>query len=347
MMDTIVFDTLLLALETGAVPVPEDGPVLVLNAEPGAWLGQLPKDRVVCRTSQKPAYDALKAAGFNVLEPDTVDVPEAKLTIVVPPRQRDYARALYARALMAAPEGGYVLASLPNTLGGKTAEKTLAEIAGDAGSLSKHKCRAFWTVKHASLVNEALAQEWIDDDLPREIEPGLWSRPGLFSWDRIDPGSELLADSVPEYTKGIGIDIGAGTGFLSREILTHCANVERMDLIEADYRALFCQEQTMAPFGERCTIKWADALKDLPRATYDFALMNPPFHTGRADNSALGKAFIRAASLTLKPSGTLWLVANRHLPYEAELAACFRSHEMLEDEDGYKIIKAEKPKRPK
>lgn len=347
MMDTIVFDTLLLALETGAVPVPEDGPILVLNAEPGAWLGQLPKDRVVCRTSQKPAYDALKAAGFNVLEPDTVDVPEAMLTIVVPPRQRDYARALYARAVMAAPEGGYVLASLPNTLGGKTAEKTLAEIAGDAGSLSKHKCRAFWTVKHASLVNEALAQEWIEDDLPREIEPGLWSRPGLFSWDRIDPGSELLADSVPEYTKGIGIDIGAGTGFLSREILTHCANVERMDLIEADYRALFCQEQTMAPFGERCTMKWGDALKDMPRATYDFALMNPPFHTGRADNSALGKAFIRAASLTLKPSGTLWLVANRHLPYEAELSACFRSHEMLEDEDGYKIIKAEKPKRPK
>ena len=347
MMDTIVFDTLLLALETGAVPVPEEGPILVLNAEPGAWLGQLPKDRVICRTSQKPAYDALKAAGFTVLEPDTVDVPEAMLTIVVPPRQRDYARALYARALMAAPEGGYLLASLPNTLGGKTAEKTLAEIAGDAGSLSKHKCRAFWTVKHASLVNEDLVQEWIEADLPREIEPDLWSRPGLFSWDRIDPGSELLADSVPEYTKGIGIDIGAGTGFLSREILTHCANVERMDLYEADYRALFCQEQTMAAFGERCAIKWADALKDLPRSTYDFALMNPPFHTGRADNSALGKAFIRAASLTLKPSGTLWLVANRHLPYEAELSACFRSHEMLEDEDGYKIIKAEKPKRPK
>ncbi len=347
MMDTIVFDTLLLALETGAVPMPEEGPILVLNAEPGAWLGHLPKDRVVCRTSQKPAYDALKAAGFTVLEPDSVDVPEAMLTIIVPPRQRDYARALYARALMAAPEGGYLLASLPNTLGGKTAEKTLAEIAGDAGSLSKHKCRAFWTVKHASLVNEDLVQEWIEADLPREIEPDLWSRPGLFSWDRIDPGSELLADSVPEYTKGIGIDIGAGTGFLSREILNHCANVERMDLYEADYRALFCQEQTMAAFGERCTIKWADALKDLPRATYDFALMNPPFHTGRADNSALGKAFIRAASLTLKPSGTLWLVANRHLPYEAELTACFRSHEMLEDEDGYKIIKAEKPKRPK
>ncbi|MDT9136330.1 hypothetical protein RSW15_24665, partial [Escherichia coli] len=84
----------------------------------------------------KPAYDALKAAGYSVLEPDSVEIPEAMLTIVVPPRQRDYARALYARALLSAPEGGYVLASLPNTLGGKTAEKTLAEIAGDAESLS-------------------------------------------------------------------------------------------------------------------------------------------------------------------------------------------------------------------
>lgn len=347
MMDTIVFDTLLLALETGTVPMPEEGPILVLNAEPGSWLTQLPKERVVCRTSLKPAYEALKAAGYTVLEPDTVEVPEAALTIVVPPRQRDYARALYARALLAAPEGGYLLASLPNTLGGRTAEKMLAEIAGDAESLSKHKCRAFWTVKHASLINESLAQAWIEDDLPREIEPGLWSRPGLFSWDRIDPGSELLADSVPEYTKGIGIDIGAGNGFLSREILTHCEGVERMDLVEADYRALFCQEQTMAAFRERYTLKWADALKDLPRATYDFAVMNPPFHTGRADNSELGRAFIRAAAATLKPSGTLWLVANRHLPYEGELSACFRSHEMLEDEDGYKIIKAEKPKRQK
>lgn len=347
MMDNAVFDTLHLALETGAVPLPEDGPILVLNAEPGPWLSRLPKERLVCRTSQKPAHDALKAAGFTVLAPDTVDVPQARLTIIVPPRQRDYARALYARALMAAPEGGYILASLPNTLGGKTAEKMLAEIAGDAGSLSKHKCRAFWTVKHSPLIDTGLAEAWIAEDSPREIEPNLWSRPGLFSWDRVDPGSELLADSVPEYTKGIGADLGAGNGYLSREILTHCAAVERMDLFEADYRAIGCIEATMAPLEGRYTAQWADVLSDLPKATYDFAVMNPPFHTGRADNAELGRRFIRAAAATLKPSGTLWLVANRHLPYEGELSACFRGHEMLEDEDGYKIIRADKPKRLK
>lgn len=345
MMDPIVFETLLLAIESEAVPLPETGPILVLNAEPGPWLMRLPKDRLVLRTSYKPSHDALTAAGFNVLPADSVGLPEAQLTIIVPPRQRDQARAMYARALLAAPEGAAVLACLPNTLGGKTGQDVLKMLAGDAESLSKHKCRAFWTLKHDAMIDQELAAEWIGEDAPRQIEPGLWSRPGLFSWDRIDPGSEMLADSVPEYTKGIGVDLGAGYGFLSREILAHCPQVERMDLVEAEYRALVCQEQTMLPHAGRHTIRWADVLKNLPPATYDFAVMNPPFHTGRADNNELGRSFIRAAAQTLRNGGTLWMVANRHLPYEDELTRCFKAHETIEDDDGYKIIRADRPKR--
>lgn len=346
-MDTAVFDTLLLALDSEAVPLPADGPILILNAQPGVWLSRLPKERLICRTSLKPASDALKGAGYTVLPPDSTELPAAQLTIILPPRQRDYAKAIYARALLAAPEGATLLAALPNNLGAKTGEKALAELAGETASLSKHKCRAFWTQKSSATLDRDLAEAWIEADAPDEIEPGLWSRPGLFSWDRIDAGSEMLADSVPEYTKGIGADLGAGNGYLSRELLTHCPGITRMDLYEAEYRALGCIGATLAPFEGRFTAQWADVLKDLPLATYDFVVMNPPFHTGRADNTDLGRAFIRAAAATLKPSGTLWLVANRHLPYEADLTASFRAHEMLEDDGGYKIIRAEKPKRKK
>ncbi|HAO35227.1 MAG TPA: 16S rRNA methyltransferase, partial [Hyphomonas sp.] len=178
----------------------------------------------------------------------------------------------------------------------------------------------------------------------QEMEAGVWSRPGLFSWNRIDAGSELLADSVPENIRGRGADFGAGQGFLSREILQHCRHVEHMTLLEAEHRALPCIAQTLSGF-ENWDMKWADATKEGGSTLYDFIVMNPPFHVGRADAASLGQDFIRSAAKALRGSGQLWLVANRHLPYEEVLGECFKTFEMLEDSGGYKILRAEKPKR--
>ena len=342
MFDAVVFETLSLALDEAGL-LPERGDILCLRAEAVPFLLSLPKDRLTCQNSFKPDHDALKKAGFAVLPPEAESFPPAALTIVLPPRQRLEARALFARALRDAPVGGIIIASLPNTLGAKTGEKMLAELAGESQSLSKHKCRAFWVVKTDSW-NAPLAEEWIAQDRPQLVDEGFWSRPGLFSWDRIDAGSELLADSVPEWIKGRGADFGAGQGYLTREVLANCPHVDSMDLYEAEYRALACQQKNLEGF-DNWAQHWADVTKDAPKAEYDFIFMNPPFHTGRADAASLGQAFIRAASDALKTGGTLWLVANRHLPYEAALGECFKSHEMLEDEGGYKIIRAEKPKR--
>ncbi|MCA8900194.1 MAG: class I SAM-dependent methyltransferase [Hyphomonas sp.] len=342
MFDPAVFETLSLALDEAAL-VPEAGPILCLRAEPAPFLLGLPRERLTSWNSFKPDHDALAAAGFTMLAPETEAFPPCPLTIVFPPRQRDEARALFARALRDAPLGGVVIASLPNTLGAKTGEKMLAELAGSAEALSKHKCRAFWAVKGEDW-NAPLAEEWIALDQPQESSDGLWTRPGLFSWDRIDAGSELLADSVPEWIKGKGADFGAGQGFLSREVLANCPQVESMTLFEAEHRALACQKRNLEDF-DNWSQHWADVTKDAPQAEFDFIVMNPPFHTGRADAASLGQNFIRAAAGALKNSGELWLVANRHLPYETVLSECFKGHQMVEDEGGYKIIRAERPKR--
>ena len=47
----------------------------------------------------------------------------------------------------------------------------------------------------------------------------------------------------------------------------------------------------------------------------------------------------------LKPSGPLFLVANRHLPYEQPLAEAFRKHTELPGSPGFKIFHAEGPQR--
>ena len=343
MFDPAVYETLILALESADL-VPETGKILFLRAEVSHYLAGLPKDRMICHNSFKPDHDALLAAGFDVLSPDTQAFPPVSLTLILPPRQKDETRALMARALRDAPEDSIVLACLPNTLGSKTNEKLLREIAGNSEALSKHKCRAFWAIKDTSTLNTSLMEAWIAADEPREMESGLWSRPGLFSWDRVDAGSEILAASIPEHIRGRGVDFGAGQGFLSREILTHCPHVEHMTLLEAEHRALPCLEKTMQSHG-RWDVRWADATREAGQTLYDFVVMNPPFHVGRADASSLGQNFIRAAAKALKPSGELWVVANRHLPYEETLSQCFKVHDRLEDEGGYKILRAEKPKR--
>ena len=67
---------------------------------------------------------------------------------------------------------------------------------------------------------------------------------------------------------------------------------------------------------------------------------NPPFHDGGAEDQSLGQAFIRQAAEALRPGGILWLVANRHLPYEAALTTLFRRVTPKVEASGYKIYEA-------
>lgn len=68
--------------------------------------------------------------------------------------------------------------------------------------------------------------------------------------------------------------------------------------------------------------------------------MNPPFHTGRAAEPAIGQGMIRAAAAALKPGGRLFLVANRQLPYERMLSAAFKSVVELASDKTFKILSA-------
>jgi 16S rRNA (guanine1207-N2)-methyltransferase len=125
--------------------------------------------------------------------------------------------------------------------------------------------------------------------------------------------------------------------------------VEALDLYEAEARAREPAEAnlhaTLAtnPRAVATTFFWHDVTRGLPRR-YDAIVSNPPVHQGRADEPALGRAFIEAAANALEPHGVLLLVANRHLPYEATLAARFRALRTVVERDGYKVIEAKEPR---
>jgi 16S rRNA (guanine1207-N2)-methyltransferase len=74
---------------------------------------------------------------------------------------------------------------------------------------------------------------------------------------------------------------------------------------------------------------------------YDVIVTNPPFHAqGSMDRPDIGRRFITIAAQSLRPGGQLWLVANRHLPYEAVLVDGFQSVNVVTQQQGFKIVVA-------
>ena len=334
-------ETLFLPFTEGRLAWPSQGATaMFLRARDGWPLRQQPLPGLVCEQSFKPEADALSQAGF------AVNVASAQktydLVLILPPRQRDEARALLARAVAMIEPGGRVIVSQSNDEGARSTEGDLARLAGDVESMSKNKCRVFWTASLARL-DASLVADWQQLDAVRPIADGRFvSRPGIFAWDRIDVASALLAEHLPASLRGRAADLGAGFGYLSAELLTRCPNVTALDVYEAENRALELARVNLKQFEARVTLnyRWHDVSIGLPDE-YDVIVTNPPFHAQRGiDRPDIGKRFIAVAADSLRPGGSLWLVANRHLPYEQVLSDSFDSVRTVVQQHGYKIIAA-------
>ena len=332
------------AISTGRVSLPGDGRVLFLRARDGYWWGEASRRDWLCQQSFKPFAATLERAGLVVAEP----TPEQRfpLVMLLPPRQRDEAKALFACAARHVEAGGTIIASIANDEGARSGEADFRKLFGNAQVLSKHHCRVFWCDPEPTTTDSSLLNQWQAVDAPRTIADGRFvSRPGLFAWNRIDPASALLAENLPSSLHGRVADLGAGYGYLACEVLRRCAGVETIDLYEAEARALeparINLETTLEQIGRpvKTTIHWHDVGMGL-LARYDAIISNPPFHQGRADQPELGQAFIAAAAKSLQADGELWLVANRHLPYEATLQVHFTRIETIALKGGFKVFRA-------
>ncbi len=337
-------ETLLLPFASGRLQWPKAG-ALFLRARSGAALQRHALPGLVCEQSFRPDAEALERAGFNVRADSTDSAESYPLVLVLTPRQRDESRALMARALASTRPGGIVVASASNNEGARSAEADFAQLAGSVDSMVKNKCRVFWTSPLQGAPNPALAAQWLALDAVRPIAGGSFmSRPGIFAWDRIDPASQLLADHLPADLHGAAADLGAGFGFMTDRLLERCPKIASVDLYEAEGRALDVARTNLAAFSGRATLefKWHDVTTGLPRR-YDVIITNPPFHTqNRVDRPDIGRRFIAVASASLNPGGSLWMVANRHLPYEEVLADHFARVRKVAEKDGFKIIEAVK-----
>lgn len=319
------------ALDTGAIALPDTGRIALFNARADSDLSALPRDR--CQVIQRhyPDHAALSAQGFDcAVAPDG---PYAA-AIVTLPRARAEADTLIAAAEAAVGQGT-VIVDGNKTDGVEAVLKAVrARVTLTANVSKAHgKCFAFAAGSHFT--------DW-QVTAPTPNRDGFLTLPGVFSADGIDPASKLLADSLPDDLSGRVADLGAGWGYLSHRLLAR-PGITALDLVEADHAALRCAQANLD--DPRARFHWADARDWTPEARPGTIVTNPPFHTGRAADPALGRAFLTAAARALAPTGRLYVVANRQLPYEDTLAAQFGKVEQIAGDTRFKVLLAQRPSR--
>jgi 16S rRNA (guanine1207-N2)-methyltransferase len=303
------------------------GPMAVLNPALTERLDLPAPVRVV--TWHHPVHAALFARGIAC----GADIPAGVASVLVClPRARDEAQDLIARA--AACGAGLVIVDGQKTDGIESMLKALRARVTLSEPLSKAHGKIAWFAP-VPLDDWRAPARRVDTDLG-----AMTTAPGVFSADGPDPASVLLADAVRGLT-GVVADLGAGWGYLAARLLAANPGIRELHLVESDARALDCARANVT--DPRARFHWADAT-DPPAIRADAVVMNPPFHRGRAVDPALGAAFVRGAARILTPQGRLWMVANRHLPYETVLDACFATHEELAGTPGFKLLLAAKPR---
>lgn len=322
---------LTLALETGDLMLPESGVLSVLLPTPETDLRSLPQPRVQVVQPFSPHYDHFQRAGFDCVTRS--DAP-CGAAIICLPRAKAQARAMLYSAC--ARSTGPVIVDGRKTDGIDSIYRDVRKRVAMGGQLTKAHGRIFWF--------DADASAFADWQAPQEqLADGFHTLPGVFSADAIDPASQLLVDNLPNRLGRHVADIGAGWGFLAARILAADTGIEVLDLVEADQIALDCARRNIA--DPRARFHWADALSWTAAGPVDAVVMNPPFHTGRAADPALGRGFIATAARLVTSSGALWMVANRHLPYETALGDLFVGVEEIAGDNRFKVLRASRPVR--
>lgn len=248
----------------------------------------------------------------------------------------------------------WVVCTAANAYGARKLQKGV-EIAtkGRCNGLSKAKGRVWW-FRLRDLDPSLLP---LNRRQPIEItsESGhVYETPaGTFSQGEEDQGSRILVETMKQRgalnkVGPIIYDLGAGWGYVTGELVSQesgTGNQARSwTLYESDLLSAVAAERNLGcrklPQGVKVEARWGDVLQEVPAASADVVVMNPPFHERGREDYALGIGFIEAAITALKPTGVLWMVANRHLPYEATLSGRVRTFEEVCSVGGFKVLRA-------
>ena len=178
----------------------------------------------------------------------------------------------------------------------------------------------------------------------RGRELTICSRPGVFSWDRLDDATAVLLEKIEIDPDDTVLDLGCGSGAIGM-VAASIASRGSAVLVDVDIDAVDSASATVHANGvANATVQASDALAAVRNQRFTAVLTNPPFHLGKNTDYAMVQAFMQGAAAVLEPTGRMDLVANKFLPYEKYIATFFGAYEIVHQDNRFKVIRATKPR---
>jgi len=170
----------------------------------------------------------------------------------------------------------------------------------------------------------------------------LYSKPGLFGWNKIDRGSALLAQHLDGFFADFAtppatlLDLGCGYGYLSL-MATQAQNSLHIVASDNCAAAIIACRKNFAAFNIAGEVLADDCASSIT-GTFDALICNPPFHQGFKTDSRLTEKFLQSASRHLKHSGRALFVVNQFVPLEKLARPLFAHSEKIIEADGFKLV---------
>ncbi|MDV6375703.1 class I SAM-dependent methyltransferase [Deinococcus arenicola] len=162
--------------------------------------------------------------------------------------------------------------------------------------------------------------------------------PGVFSAGKADKATSLFLETLDgvDLTGQRVLDLGCGAGLIGAWAAGRGATVT---LVDGDLQSVRSSQATLEANGLSGEVIHSDVDAALEGRQFDVILTNPPFHVGRGVVLDVALEFIATAVRRLTPGGTLYLVANEPLPYEAALRQIGPARELARA-GGFKVLAA-------
>lgn len=171
-----------------------------------------------------------------------------------------------------------------------------------------------------------------------DISIKIASLPGVFSQQKLDVGTSLLLNNLPQHMHGKILDFGCGAGVISCFMGKKYKGLD-LNLLDVSALALASAEKTLVLNELTGNVFPSNSLSQV-KGRFDHIVSNPPFHQGIKTHYQATEDFLNGIKMHMNAQATITIVANSFLKYKPIMEKSIGETQITTNKQGFTIYSA-------